>query len=175
MSLRHARVGRLGEGGLLPAGWKTENVAAFDIVDVNSPGTPWLIIHLTFEPNASVDYVGFSVGSFLPAPNGAALALAGEVTMSECDNIDSAYLIVREWRSGGDFVAQSSLRMEVAETPHHGVVHHRIDSHGRVAQPVFMIKRQVVAPGSATVRLRGLAFGIAEASSDWMRPTRAAG
>ena len=169
LSLRYALIGRVGESGQLPHGWNGEHLSDIEVVDVNSPGEPWLTLDLGFRENMPGNYAGLCVGAYLEASKGSVVTLTGEVALAEHSNIEAAYMIIREWEPGGRLITQSTQPLAVSEGAQVAFVSHTVAGHERVMQPMFMIKRQSVAPGRLSLTLRGLAVGDAEDHPEWLQ------
>jgi len=169
LSLRYARIGRIGEDGQLPSGWNAEHLSDIEVVDVNSPGQPWLTLALAFHQDSPSDYVGLCVGAYLPAPKGSTVALAGEVTLGERNNIEATFLIVREWERGGRLADQTTKPLKLDDAQQLGFVFHQVNGQERVIQPMFMIKRRTASAGTLSLTLKGLAFGVADDYPDWLQ------
>ena len=158
LPLRHARIGRVGEAGLLPPGWRVEHLDGIRVLDVGFRGLPWITLELHFAAGISGDYAGIGLGPYLPAPKDAVVTLSTAVSLSALENVQAAFLVLREWRSGGEFVTQSIL----AATPGDSSVRalsRPMSDEGNIAEAVFLVKRHTHEAGRATVTLRGLAFG----------------
>ena len=158
LPLRHARIGRVGEAGLLPPGWRVEHLDGIRVLDVGFLGLPWITLELHFAAGISGDYAGIVLGPYLPAPKDAVVTLSTAVSLSALENVQAAFLVLREWRSGGEFVTQSIL----AATPGDSSVRalsRPMSDEGNIAEAVFLVKRHTHEAGRATVTLRGLAFG----------------
>lgn len=159
-SFRHAMEGRIGELGRLPAGWAGEYTAKVEVLAVNSSQEkPSLTVKFEFDSDTEEDFFGLSVGQFLPAPKDSVVALAAEVTLIEWDNVVAAFMILREWRQGGQFMGQSNRPLSLSPASQIGLVAHLVGGKGRVIQPFLLVRRRSAAPGGVTVTLRGVAFG----------------
>jgi hypothetical protein len=160
LSLRHARSGRIGDEGQLPPGWCGEQTTDVNVLDVSSSEEkPLLVVNFNFKGDVAGDYIGLSLGQYLPAAKDAVVVLAAEVTMTEWDNVEAAFVVVREWHDGGDFVRQSTRPLALGDAPQIGIVAHQVGGEARVTQPVLIAKRKSGAPGSLTLTFKGLAFG----------------
>ena len=169
LSLRHARTGRIGDGGLLPPGWRGEHTAEVEVLDIGSDGgKPSVVVNFKFDGDIASDYVGLCVGQYLPAPKDTVVLLSAKVSLAGWDNVGAAFMIVREWREGGEFVRQSRRPLALGDAPQIGMVALEVGAEGRVAEPMLMVKRQSAAPGSLTVTLGGLAFGSLYDHPRWL-------
>ena len=158
LPLRHARIGRVGEAGLLPPGWRVEHLDSIRILDIGFRGLPWITLELHFAAAIDGDYAGVGIGHYLPAPKGAVVTLSSTVSLSALDNVQAAFLVLRDWRPGGEFVAQSIVATSPAASTALTVSRPMSDE-GNIAEAVFLMKRHTHEAGRATVTLRGLAFG----------------
>ncbi len=93
--LRHARIGRIGEAGQLPGGWRAEHMEDMRIHDVGSRGRPWITLQMGFGVDIPGQFAGLGIAAYLPAPKSARVAIAAEVTLGEWDNIGDVLLILR--------------------------------------------------------------------------------
>ena len=142
----------------MPPGWRVEHLDGIRVLDVGFRGLPWITLELHFAAGISGDYAGIGLGPYLPAPKDAVVTLSTAVSLSALENVQAAFLVLREWRSGGEFVTQSIL----AATPGDSSVRalsRPMSDEGNIAEAVFLVKRHTHEAGRATVTLRGLAFG----------------
>ena len=167
VSLRHARIGRIGEAGKMPSGWRGEHLDDIEIQDVGSRGLPWITLRIGFGVDIPGDYAGIGIAGYLPAPRGARIVLASEVTLGESENLSDVLMILRELKSGGGLVGQATRSLERTEDPQPVLLSHSMIDEGSVAEPVLMMKRESLGPGGLTVTLRGLAFGNLEDYPLW--------
>lgn len=160
VSLRHARIGRIGAEGSLPPGWRGQHIGEVTVLDVNlSEARPSVVVNLKFAGDIGSAFVGLCVGPYLPVADDAVVVLEADVTLAGWDNIDAGFMIVREWREGGELMGQSRRPLALREGPQSAVVTHAGRGEGRLAEPVVTFRRREAAPGSLTVTLKGLAFG----------------
>ncbi|MGI9169114.1 MAG: hypothetical protein ACR2FH_02920 [Caulobacteraceae bacterium] len=160
VSLRHARTGRVGGEGRLPAGWEGEHAAELRVVDIGSAaGQSSIVVRFTFAGDMPGDYAGLCLGPHLSAQGESVVALSARANLDEIDNVAAAFIIVREWREGGEFVRQSMCALDPRGAPRTARIDHQVGGDGRVVRPVLLTKRASPRPGSATVTLTGLAFG----------------
>ena len=158
-SLRHARVGRVGEAGQMPSGWRAEHLNDIEIHDIGARGLPWITLRIGFGVDIPGEYAGLGIASYLPAPKAATIALVAEVTLGDGENLGDVLMIVRELKGGGDLVGQATRSLQRVEDPQSVIISHNMLAEGNVAEPVLMMKRESPGPGGLTVTLRGLAFG----------------
>jgi len=125
---------------------------------------------ITFDFAADIpgQYAGFSLGDYLPAPPSARVAITGAYSFEGWSNVELAVVLLREWRPGGAMVGQSAQSISIDGAQQFRTVVHRFSDEGGLAQPVFLIKRQSPGPGSASVTLRGLAFGLVDEYPGWL-------
>ncbi len=157
--LRHAKVGRIGEAGQLPSGWRGEHLNEIEIHDVGSRGSPWITLRIGFGVDIPGEYAGIGVATYLPAPKDARIVLSAEVTLGESENLGDVLMILREVQSGGGFVGQATRSLQMDEDPQSVLLTYSMTESGDLAEPVLMMKRRSIGPGGLTVTLRGLAFG----------------
>jgi hypothetical protein len=173
--LRHARIGRIGEAGQMPTGWRAEHLQDLEIIDVGSRGGPWITLRMAFGADIPGEFAGLGIGSYLPAPATAKLALAVDVTLGEWANVGEVLLILRESRMGGGLVGQAARSLQMIEDPQRMSLSHGMIAEGGVAEPVLMMKRETADAGWLILTLRGLAFGNIANHPDWRFASRVAG
>jgi hypothetical protein len=159
VSFRHARIGRIGEAGQMPSGWRGEHLQDIEILDVGSRGRPWITFRVGFGADIPGQFAGLGLALYLPAPKAARIALGAEVMLGEWDNIGDLLLVVRQLKRGGGLMGQATHPLGIVKSPQSASLLHSMTAEGCVAEPVLMIRRETVGAGGLTMTLRGLAFG----------------
>jgi hypothetical protein len=167
VSFRHARIGRIGEAGQMPGGWRAERLEDIEILDVGSRGRPWITPRIGSGADIPGQFAGLGLASYLPAPKAARVALAAEVTLGEWDDIADVLLIVRESKGGGGVLGQATRSLRIVKSPQSASMSHGMTTQGGVAEPVLMFRRETGGPGGPTVTFGGLAFGNVGDYPDW--------
>jgi len=162
VSFGDARIGRIGETGQMPGGWRSEHLDDIEIDDIGSQGHPWIRLRVGFGVDTPGQYAGLGLASYLPAPKAATIALAAEVTLGDRDNITEVLLVVREYEGGGGLLGQAAQSLSLVDEPQTVWVSYTTTTETSVAEPLLMIRRKTVGAVMLTVTLRGLAFGNAE-------------
>jgi hypothetical protein len=165
--LRHAQIGKVGESGQLPSGWRREHLETVEIHDVGSRERPWISMSLGFGAGDAGHFAGLGIAAHLPAPNAATIALAGEVTLDVWQNIGGAMLVLREARPGGDLVGQTLSSLRIHRDPQIISLSYDMTADDALIEPVLLIRRKTVDGGGLTLTLRGLAFGIVADYPRW--------
>lgn len=166
-SIRHARAGRIGESGQLPAGWRSENLANIEVLDLGSRQGPWITLRIGFDAKLPGEYAGLSLSPYLATVKGARIGLATRIEIGGGDNIGQTMLIVRELRAGGGLIGQTIRPVEMHPTPRDMTVSHVTVGEAAVTEPVLMLKRGAEGAGELELTLTGLAFGDVEHYPDW--------
>ena len=169
LPLRHARIGRVGESGMLPPGWRVEHLDGIRILDIGFRGQPWITLELQFAESMPGDYAGVGLGHYLPAPKGALVSLSAEITVAAAENIEAAFLVLREWRHGGVFVAQS-IAAAPMDKPGQCAISRPMSDEDNLAEAVLLLRRRKHAAGKTMITLRGLAFGDLSQNADGQAP-----
>jgi hypothetical protein len=159
VSFRHARIGRIGEAGQLPSGWRGEHLRDIEILDIGSRGPPWITLRVGFGADIPGHFAGLGLAAYLPAPKAARIGLTAEVSLGDGDNIGDVLLLVRELKDGGGLIGQATQSLAPNRRNQIGALTHGMTAEGCVAEPVVMIRRESAGPGGLTVTFRGLAFG----------------
>jgi hypothetical protein len=157
--LRHARIGRIGEAGQLPSGWRGEHLRGIEIEDIGTRGRPWITVRVGFGADIPGEFAGLGVASYLTASKSATIALAAEVTLDAWDNIGDVLLVLRQWKGGGGLVGQATQSLRLVASAQTTSLSYEMTAEGAVAEPVLMIRRETVGAGGLTMTFRGLAFG----------------
>ena len=166
--LRHASVGKLGERGRLPTGWRAENLASLEILEIEFiEGKPGVTIRLELAAAPSL-WRGLSLGPHLAAAKHGVVALTGRVSLQRWTGIDGATLSLREWRAGGEMVRQADWGIQLAGEPQVGSVALEIGDNERVVQPMLLFRTRRHQTGEVTVGLAGLAFGLLQENPYWL-------
>lgn len=168
ISFRHASVGTLGERGLLPTGWKGDNVAKIEVLEIDfAGGKPGATIRLGMAASSST-WSSLSLGPHLATAKHEVIALVGQVSLHEWKGIDEARLCLREWRVGGEMVRQADWPFHLAPEPQVGAAALETGADGRAVQPMILLRRKLNQTGQVTLTFAGLAFGSLQKNPRWL-------
>ena len=167
VSFRHARIGRIGEAGQMPSGWRGEHLSDVEILDVGSRGRPWITLRVGFGGDIPGQFAGLGLAHYLPAPKVATVALSTELMFGAWENIGDVLLVVRELKRGGGLVGQAMKSLRLAKSTQSASLSHVMATQDGVAEPVLMIRRAASGPGGLTITFTGLAFGIVGDYPEW--------
>jgi hypothetical protein len=152
MSFRHARQGVVGVDGQLPQGWVGESTSSI-VVESVSAG-PLIQLDLRFAEGLTTDFVSLTIGPFLqPRPQGLYLSKV-ELRCLESQNVDAAFIIVREWIPNGSCVRQAVRQVRLQPTFEPCIVGMVAESADFLLQPVLTFKRASALAGKIQIAVR---------------------
>jgi hypothetical protein len=159
VSLRHARAGKVGNGGQLPAGWAGELTSELQIEDTNVGGAePLISLRFRFDESIGSDYVSIVVAPYTECAPGDVYVLSAASAVTEAENLATAFAIIREWEPNGKFIRQVTRPFKIDESDQPVLVALEVREAGRLLQPVVSFKRSDSNGGGGVISLSGLSF-----------------
>lgn len=169
VSLRYAKLGKLDEGGRLPAGWGLENLTDVEITDIDlRPQMLGITCTFKIDPALPGEFAGIALGDYASIEQDEPFALSTQIDLQSAEGISQVYLLIREWIGGGEYVGQATRIVELAPESSPTLVVRTGRSTGHVVQPALALRRPTGVPAWGTITIRKLMFGSLYEHPDWL-------
>lgn len=170
---RFAREGSIQAGGKLPGGWANENAdhATIETIDLGPDG-PSVTITIGFNAGNAAPFISIVLGDYTPVARDDVIALRADVEPVRASGVTGAFLIMREWISGGTYVGQATRPIPLDQGIVPMVAARMGGGESRLLQPVLSVQRMEGHEGSITVRLRRMALASIHDHPTWLTDAR---
>ncbi|WP_375287906.1 hypothetical protein [Sphingomonas sp.] len=170
---RFAREGSIHANGKLPQGWSNENAddVTVEAIDLGPDG-PSITVTLAFNTTNAAPFVSVVLADYVPVQADDVFALRMDMEMVRQSGVSAAFLILREWISGGTYVGQATRSVPLDRGTVPVAAARMAGGESRLIQPVLSVRRAEGSAGAVTVRLRRLALASIHDHPAWLTDAR---
>lgn len=170
---RFAREGSIRASGKLPQGWCNENAddVTVEAIDLGPDG-PSITVTLAFAAANTSPFVSVALSDYLPVQADDVLAMRMDVEMVRQSGVSAAFLILREWISGGTYVGQATRPIPLDKDVRPLAAARMAGGESRLLQPVLSVRRAEGSAGALTMRLRRMAMAGLHDHPAWLTSVR---